>query len=46
MAIKVLQASKILLRRNAPKARVEKGINIARAMVQDLVDLVGADHKH
>jgi hypothetical protein len=46
MAIKVLQTSKILLRKNAPKAHVERGINIARAMLQDLMDLVGEEHKH
>lgn len=45
MVVKVLQAPKVLLRRNAPKARVEKGINIARAIVQDFVDLVGLEHK-
>ena len=45
MAIKVLQASKVLLKRNAPKAHVERGINIARAMILDLVDHVESDHK-
>ncbi|CAM6004950.1 unnamed protein product [Sphagnum balticum] len=45
MVNKVLQASKVLLKLNAPKVRVEKGINIARAIVLDMVDQVSSEHK-